>query len=287
MSRNGSGVYSKPSGTTAYPNTLIRSAQFNTTVDDIVTDLNLARPIVAGGTAGTTAEEARNNLGIPEAIADTIPAYISQFPSVTDFTDILTGVGDFWSSGDVVQAGPIALEKRMLSSGSLAWLVGQSDPARIGDAYLGNQEGSVKVWNLAKGDEFTVLGNPDGYAATPQYITMDQLRSILGFEYYGDTADGGIDLPSSASVPDAPTAIRAGRSTSSAGAVTSVVFVETFEGSTPNIVVTPVGTAGQAYTATISARTITGFDVEIFHITAGAVTRVAVAFSYIAIANGV
>ena len=48
MSRNGSGVYSKPAGTTAIANTTIESAKYNSTVDDLVADANLARPIVAG-----------------------------------------------------------------------------------------------------------------------------------------------------------------------------------------------------------------------------------------------
>jgi hypothetical protein len=75
MSRNGSGVYSKPVGTTASPNTTITSTQFNTTIDDIVDDLNLARPIVAGGTGATSASAARTALGV--ALAQT---------SVTDAT---------------------------------------------------------------------------------------------------------------------------------------------------------------------------------------------------------
>ena len=40
MPRNGSGVYSKPAGTTAVPNTTIESAKYNATIDDIVDDLN-------------------------------------------------------------------------------------------------------------------------------------------------------------------------------------------------------------------------------------------------------
>ncbi len=54
MPRNGSGVYSKPAGTTAVPNTVIDSAKYNSTVDDIVDDLNAARPITAGGTGSTS-----------------------------------------------------------------------------------------------------------------------------------------------------------------------------------------------------------------------------------------
>lgn len=63
MPRNGSGVYSKPAGTTFVPNTVIESSKVNSLADDIAADLNTARPIVAGGTGGTTAAAARTSLG--------------------------------------------------------------------------------------------------------------------------------------------------------------------------------------------------------------------------------
>lgn len=62
MPRNGSGVYSKPAGTTAVPNTTIESAKYNSTIDDIAADLNLARPVVAGGTGATSKQAAIDNL---------------------------------------------------------------------------------------------------------------------------------------------------------------------------------------------------------------------------------
>lgn len=64
MPRNGSGIYSKPSGTTAVPGQTILSDRYNEQVDDMVQDLNLARPITAGGTGATTAQAARSALGI-------------------------------------------------------------------------------------------------------------------------------------------------------------------------------------------------------------------------------
>lgn len=63
MPRNGSGVYSLPSGSTAVPNTPISSATQNAILADLVADLNAARPVVAGGTGATTAADARVNLG--------------------------------------------------------------------------------------------------------------------------------------------------------------------------------------------------------------------------------
>lgn len=63
MPRNGSGVASKPAGTTAVPNTQIESAKYNSTIDDIYALLNDALPIVAGGTGATSAASALVNLG--------------------------------------------------------------------------------------------------------------------------------------------------------------------------------------------------------------------------------
>lgn len=62
MARDGGGVYNKPSGTTATTLTTIGSAKFNELIDDLVTDANTARPIVAGGTP-ITAAAARTALG--------------------------------------------------------------------------------------------------------------------------------------------------------------------------------------------------------------------------------
>lgn len=64
MPRSGGGIYSKPAGTTAVPNTTIESSKYNSTIDDLVTDANAARPISAGGTGSTTAADARTALGI-------------------------------------------------------------------------------------------------------------------------------------------------------------------------------------------------------------------------------
>lgn len=73
MARDGSGVYSKPSGTTAVPLATVESVKYNSTIDDLVTDANTARPIVAGGTGATSASAARVALGL-EIGVDVEPA---------------------------------------------------------------------------------------------------------------------------------------------------------------------------------------------------------------------
>ncbi|RUV90237.1 MULTISPECIES: hypothetical protein [unclassified Mesorhizobium] len=62
MPRDGSGVYSYPANGDAVPNTPISSSAYNTRSADLLTDLNAARPITAGGTAATSAVGGNDNL---------------------------------------------------------------------------------------------------------------------------------------------------------------------------------------------------------------------------------
>lgn len=64
MPRNGSGVYSKPPNTTAVPNSTIESSKYNSVIDDLVTDANAARPVVAGGTGASTVSGAQTALSV-------------------------------------------------------------------------------------------------------------------------------------------------------------------------------------------------------------------------------
>lgn len=63
MARSGAGVYSKPAGTTPADGDDIDAAPFNLLMDDIATDLNTPRPVVAGGTGASTADTALTALG--------------------------------------------------------------------------------------------------------------------------------------------------------------------------------------------------------------------------------
>jgi microcystin-dependent protein len=63
MSRNPSGVYSLPPGSAAVDNTEIDPVVYNALLADLESDLNLARPIVAGGTGATSADAALTSLG--------------------------------------------------------------------------------------------------------------------------------------------------------------------------------------------------------------------------------
>lgn len=63
--RDGSGIYSKAAGTTAVAATTIQSAKYNAAMDDLVTDANTARPVVAGGTGVSSVSAAQAAFKIP------------------------------------------------------------------------------------------------------------------------------------------------------------------------------------------------------------------------------
>jgi hypothetical protein len=62
MPRDGSNIYHRPVGTDAVTDTTIESTKYNSNVADVEQDLNLPRPIVAGGTGASDATQAMQNL---------------------------------------------------------------------------------------------------------------------------------------------------------------------------------------------------------------------------------
>jgi hypothetical protein len=67
MPRDGSSIYHRPVGTDAVTDTTIESSKYNVNVADVEQDLNLPRPIIAGGTAATSADQALLNLSAEKA----------------------------------------------------------------------------------------------------------------------------------------------------------------------------------------------------------------------------
>lgn len=108
MPRDGSGVYSKPAGTTAVAGTAIESAKYNSVVDDLATDANTPRPIVSGGTGASTVSAAQTALGL--AIGTNVQAYdadltaIAALTSAADKVPYATGAGA-WALADFTAAG--------------------------------------------------------------------------------------------------------------------------------------------------------------------------------------
>ena len=124
MARDGSGIYSAPAGTTATAGTTIESAKYNAFVNDLVTDANAARPIVAGGTGATTAGAALTALGAQPLDAELTA--IAGLASAADRLPYFTGSGSaalatFTAAGRaLVDDADAAAQRTTLGLGALA-----------------------------------------------------------------------------------------------------------------------------------------------------------------------
>lgn len=130
MSRDPSGVYTLPAASDGVANQTIISAKYNGVIHDIESDLNIPRPVVAGGTGATTPSAARTNLGAEVTLASQIVTnYNSQvwecgaFASNTGATNSPDGAGAatnyYWGTALLAAADQtnVVLEARNLTTG--------------------------------------------------------------------------------------------------------------------------------------------------------------------------
>lgn len=180
MPRNGSGVYSKPAGTTAVPNTVIQSAKYNETIDDLVADANEARPVTAGGTGATNAASARSNLGVPEPVStgDAFRGHLYGLTlsnNATDATnDIDIAAGS--AASDAGQYYVMILASSLTKRLDAAWAVGTGngglDTGSIADT-------TYHVWLIQRSDTGVVDALFSASATAPTMPTgYDRKRRI-------------------------------------------------------------------------------------------------------------
>jgi hypothetical protein len=105
MARNGSGVYTLPAGYLATTGAFAISSQHNEPLEDLETDMNTARPIVAGGTGATTAAGARSNLdavGVDDVQTLTNKTFDNVNVQVGGKVNVQAGGKVEWGAGDYV-----------------------------------------------------------------------------------------------------------------------------------------------------------------------------------------
>lgn len=159
MPRSGSGIYSKPAGTTAVPNTTITSSQFNTTIDDIAADLNYPRPIVNGGTGATSASSARVSLGLE--IGVNIQAYDAGLQSISGLVTsenqmIYTTASDVFAATSLTPFSRTILDDADAST--MRETLGANDASNLTDGTLNDDRlsGDYSFGSLTLADGLTL-----------------------------------------------------------------------------------------------------------------------------------
>jgi hypothetical protein len=188
-------IYAVPPGTDGVPNATIGSAPYNNFLRDIEYDLNLPRPIVAGGTGGNTAAAARTSLGAEvSAPNQTVTNYDSHvwqngsFASNPGATAAPEASGTYFGTAIAsTDNNSVIIEARNLSTGitymrrkvsgvwqnSGAWVndSGSDKVAKAGDTMTGALQAPVKG---------NVFGNAGGSAASGAVATTDANIILYG-----------------------------------------------------------------------------------------------------------
>lgn len=164
MARNGSGIYSKPAGTTATAGATIESAKYNSVIDDLVTDANTPRPIVAGGTGASTASAARTALGLgTAAVANT-----------GDFATAAQGAGALQAASDLSDLADAATARTNLGLGTAAVVdVIDEDSFATDSATRPPSQQSTKAYALSLRKVVQVVASQSGASSSTSNILPD------------------------------------------------------------------------------------------------------------------
>lgn len=177
MSRNGAGVYSLPAGSTVTNGDVSDATDINTPLADIAADLNVARPIVAGGTGAVTAAAALVNLGLTATAAE-----INIMDGVTASTaelNILDGVTSTAAELNILDGATLTVTELNYVDGVTSAIQTQLDAKQPLDADLTALAGLASTGMIARTGAGTVaartltagtgisISNGDGVSGNP------------------------------------------------------------------------------------------------------------------------
>jgi len=180
MPRDGSNIYHRPPGTDGIPNYTIESAKYNANVADVEQDLNLPRPIVAGGTGANNALDARTNLQA-EVAAQVVTNYDTQIWENGSFFSAAGATGapnGHAFSGTAIVADPTIRDFVILEAHDI------QDSATPGKIYRREKRTTWGSWTAAStvSDSLTLQGNPGLIlqATIPPGTGTNDLASYVG-----------------------------------------------------------------------------------------------------------
>lgn len=170
MSRNGAGVYSLPAGYLATTGATITSSQHNPPLEDLETDMNTARPVVAGGTGASSASGARTNLGV--AIGSDVQAH-------GDVLDDLNTLGANAADAEFLVgtgAGALAWEKLATAVASLGLTTASLFATYGGTADVVTLTTGLSLSSLTTGQQFRFRATAANTGATT--INVDGIGAL-------------------------------------------------------------------------------------------------------------
>lgn len=278
MPRNGSGVFSRPAGTTPTNGDELDAMPYNLLMDDFVADLNTPRPVVAGGTGASDAATALANLGLTAtaeqlnaAAAISAPNLIINGSGIVNQRAYVSGTAttaanqftlDRWfvivSGQNLTFTGTGASRVMTAPAGGVAQVIEGINIA--GGTYVLNWTGTatckVNGTTRAKGEPFTLTANTNAtiafYSGTFTEVKADK-DAMTPFVY----RDIDVELYSCQRYFEVMLAQQAGMAFS----VANLVFGQRFrvgKRATPTMAATLQGQwVGNSVTGTVSATAFT------------------------------
>lgn len=202
MPRNGSGVYSLPGTYEAVSGEAIEAQQHNDPLEDLESDANAARPIVAGGTGAATAQGAIDNIF---DVARTIKDAFLKFVDPSDATKtVRLDAGNITTGNDrVITAADRNIDMAKLVSGEYAMSLSASERSQarsnISAALKGHIDGLTLSNNStdATNDIDIAAGEAASTETNPVLMVLaSALTKRLDASWAVGTGNGGLDTGS-------------------------------------------------------------------------------------------